>query len=120
MAATADAITTRTDSTVKLFQLTQKYYHIIGIFPSQLQPNHRFNWKNVLILFVCVASFISIFCSLIFLFFETNSMEELASTFYSQTALLTAILYYLLNIFQRDHIYRMIEYFEEFIGKRKL
>lgn len=109
--------TTRAASKIKLFQLTQKYYHDIGIFPSQMQPNSHFNWNNVLILCVCAESFVAI---LAYFFFEAKTMIELAMTFYTSTAVLSAICYTLINIYQRDDIFRTIEHFEEFIEQRKL
>lgn len=103
-------------SKIKLFQLTQKYYHDVGIFSSQQQPNHYFNWKTVLIQCVCVPAFIGMSS---YFFVEANSMKELAITFYASTGTLTAMCINLINIFQRDHLFQTIENFDDFIEKRK-
>lgn len=110
----AASVTTPAAKNIKLFQLTQKYYHDVYIFPFKMQPNRRFNWKNVLILCVCVEQFISM---LLFFIFEATSMEEFAITFFGFVGLLSSICYYLINIFQRNDLFRIIEHFEKFIEK---
>lgn len=104
------------DGPIKLFPSTQKYYQAIGIFPSQLQPSGQFHWKNLVILCACILCLISI---MTYFLFEANSLAELAITFYGCTGLVSAIFYYLTNIFQRENIFELIQKFENFIEKRK-
>lgn len=102
---------------VELFQSVQKFYHDVGVFPSQMQPDRSLNGKNVFILCACVASCIALFSCFLF---EANSMNELAQTFYGSTAIAMAISLNLNNIKQRNSIFRMIRNAEHFIRKRRL
>lgn len=113
--ATSSVSVAPTSSTIKPFQFTQKYYHDIGIFPSQLQPNH-FNRKNVFILSISMLTFTGM---VLYFSYEAKSMEEMAITFYGFTSLLSSIIANLLIINQRDPIFRLFQSFEDFIGKRK-
>lgn len=56
----------------------------------------------------------------IYFLFDAKLMNEFATAFYSFTALVSAIFYYLSHILQRDELFAMIKKFEDFIEKRKL
>lgn len=113
----ASAASMSAAGTIRLFQSAQKYYHDVGLFPYHQQPKHHLNRKNVLLVCSCVAASFSIFS---YFFFEATEMTEMALTFYSATALVMAVFYHLLNIVQRDDIFRTIKHYEDFIRRSKL
>lgn len=102
------------DRPLKLFRFSQKLYQRIGIYPPQSNQNHSFNSKNVF--FICVMAHIVSFVGAFFLF-KAKRLDEYALSFYFAVSAVSTIFYYITNIYQIDNILKLIEKFEEFIGK---
>lgn len=101
---------------IKLFDFTQKCYQKIGIYPPQSNRNHNFNPKNLF--FVCSMVHIVTLHAAFFLF-EAKRLDEYDLSFYYVQLILSAIFYFISNIYQIDNIIKLIDKYEEFVGKSK-
>lgn len=107
-----------TAGSIKLFLFVQKSYQTIGIYLPQQNQNQNplFNSKSVLLIIFSVQIFILLVISAIA---QSQSIHEIALSFYLSTTSLLIIFTYVSNIFCFKSIFELIKKFEKFIEKSK-
>lgn len=103
-------------TTIKLFQLVQKFYHIQGIDPPASNRSGSYIGKNLFIQFCLVQMFIS---ATLFFLFKAQSMFEFGITFYASATELYVFSYFTVTLWKMANIFELIWKFENFIGKSK-
>lgn len=105
------------NGSVKLFQIIQKNYQSIGIYPPEPGQNRApTNSKNWIFL-ICVAQFSAF--SAIYLLFYATSMFEYGMIFYSLISVSFCTSLYLFAIWQMEDMLKFKECCEGFIEKSK-
>lgn len=98
--------------TVKLFQLVQKIYKMMGICPSQPDQKYPFNLKTLIVLLIVIQFLLS---SMAFLIFQADSTQERADSFYFSLSIANCAVYIIVSHWKIVKILKLIESFEEFI-----
>lgn len=101
---------------IKLFQLTQKWYRSFGIYPSQPDESHVFNLKNGFFIFslVHMGTLTGAFFVL-----ETTRLDEFCTSFDKSVTIVAQLFYFFALRSQMNNILKFIQKFEEIIGKSK-
>lgn len=100
-----------------MFQLTQKMFQSMGIYPSQSNSNwHSINWRNSSVLIALVQMLIF---SLAYLVFEVDNIVDAGTCFYAVSTELFCSIILLLNLHNIPKILQLIEKFEDFVEKRE-
>lgn len=102
---------------VKLFQATQKFMRMLGIYPPEPHQSHSFNFKNLSIIFCSICSFFGVF---VFFVFQAQTAMEFSVSFYASITILIIIAVFTINIWKAPTIFKLIELVEKFSEKRKL
>lgn len=101
---------------IKLFRRIQKFYQILGIYPSQENEKILFNSRNLFILFFYVQLCISMAA---FLILKAKTMQEYGATFFMFLTQFYVTLDFSILMWQMPNILSLITDFEEFIEKSK-
>lgn len=100
-----------------LFQSIQKYYQLLGIYPTLLNNKCSPNARNLMVLFCYVQYGIS---ALAFFVMEAESVLEYGISFYTYISMLYCVYYFLILYKQMPKILQLIEQFEQFMDKSTL
>lgn len=101
---------------VKLFQLVQKIYKMMGICPPQPDQKHSFNSRILVVLFI-VSQFL--FSSVAFLLFQASSIQNRADSFYFSLSIANCGVYIIVSHWKIPKILNLIENFEKFVEQSK-
>lgn len=101
---------------MRLFQCNKKSCELMGIHLSHSKQSCSFDFKTPLILLPNIIFFI---CSLSFLLFEANSIENYDESFFMTSASMASIANFLNVIWKMPNLLKMIANFEEKIEKSK-
>lgn len=106
----------RSHSEIKLFQILQKPFAILGISDPQKSQRHQFNARN----FVCLL-FLGLYTILTGLFFlvEAETFEEYADSFYASFSMATIFFTCSSTMSDVVEIYELTSGFEALIQKRE-
>lgn len=100
---------------IKLFQSVQKYHRTMGIV--RLQPNQRwltFNARNLIFL----ASFAHLFLITVgFSIFYAKTTMEYGTGYYAYISETGSTTYFLIQMWQINNFFKLIEHFQEFVEK---
>lgn len=99
---------------IKLFQLTQVYFQILGIYPTKPNQKYSFDVTSVFVLLLMIVLFIS---TVTFFLLEAETVEEYLHTFYFSSSDFGFILCFLVNVWKMPNILQLIENYEEFTRK---
>lgn len=102
--------------TVILFQSVQGYYKSMGIYP-QLNQRYSVNWRSFLILISMLVIFIS---SSGFFFLKAETREDIYTTFYIASTVLTYIGCFVVNIWKMIKVRELIARSENRMAQSKL
>ena len=100
---------TTMDSSLKLFQLVQKFYQTMGIYPSL-----TLNWKNLIFLLAMILQLIGLFA---FFLFESTIISERGMVFFGITTNFYSLSDYSITLWRIPEILKLIELCEKFIEK---
>lgn len=103
-------------SPIQLFQSTQKYFQILGIYRSQPEKSSSFNWRILLAIFCYIQHFITVFA---FFVLEANTVLEYGTSFYGYISMVYCVYYISILIQRKPNIFQLIESFQGFIEQRK-
>lgn len=102
---------------IKLFRSVQKYFEGLGFHaPSQPNQNCKLNHKNGYYIFAVAGMFFPITA---FLLFKAKSAYEYSVSFYLSVVMVTMTVYCVVLIYKIGSIVKLIESYEDFVGKRK-
>lgn len=101
---------------VRLFVNVQRFFHISGIVPPQINSKWRLNWKNYLILYSLMQMFIA---TMAFCIFEAKTLFDYSSCAFICSTELACFIAYLLQSFGIVNILNWIQSFDELIETSK-
>lgn len=99
-----------------LFQLVRKYYHLLGVYPTQLNPNGLFNLRNFCVLLITSALFASTISSFML---QSTTIMDYAESFYMFSTVFAQVIGFLATIWKAEIIFTFINELEEFIQMSK-
>lgn len=97
---------------MKLFQVIQKNFEVLGISPNQRSTNGKLVATSLIY-------GLSITSSAVFLFFEAESFLEYTSNIYITTAIGVICTYFIIWLIKLEKFFKFIENLESFFGKSK-
>lgn len=97
---------------MKLFQLVQKYYHSVGIYPTELNPNGPFNLRNFRFLLMTGAFFASTISSFIF---QSTTIIDYAESFNIFSTTFASMVSFWATIRNAERIFTFINDLENYI-----
>lgn len=98
------------------FQAVKKFFHMMGIYSPEQNPNSSFNAKMFIILLVLIISFIQ---TVGVLLFKAKTIFDYGIAFYASITILGAVTVDALIIWKRVYFFTITEKFDAFIGKSK-
>lgn len=102
---------------MKVFQLTQKNFAIVGITSNWAIKSQPFNWK----IFTCFSVLgSSIICSLMYILFEADTLNEYTQSIYSGSMTASIILSFMLVIINVKKMFQLIDICEDIVNTSEL
>lgn len=111
------------DDKIKLLLSVQKFYHMMGIYPSQTKNQKTdfvlsFNAKNT---FQIISMMELVISTLVFIFVEAKSSDEFGIAFYVLITVSHELIHFLINmIIIKSELLELIGKYEAFIEKSEL
>lgn len=104
--------------TMKIFQLLQENYALVGIIPPQLNHKQRtLNLKNTIALLM-YSQIVAQCCEI--LLFKAKTFSEYAESFCLMAGMLTASSNFAITVWKSIEVFQLIQNYENFIGIRNL
>lgn len=100
----------RRETSMKLFEIVQDNFALLGISPSQ----PRFNSKSAMVFLSIGLAAIS--CAM-FLFFEANTFMEYINTAYATSVTIGGTIAFTTLLFEKEKLLQIIHEFEEFVNE---
>lgn len=98
---------------IKIFQLTQRNFALVGICPNLSLQSYPFNWKISMGIFILS---LYIMCSMMYLFYTPNLFTENTQTVFMDSVAALIILTLLVLIFNVDEVFKYIEDCENIVN----
>lgn len=99
-----------------IFQLTQRSFAIMGVYPNLWLRTHAFNGNIIKTYFIYLSS-----CILFFVYFfrVANSFSQYVISIYMTSATVVVLINFTTLVFQSQSVFEFIENIEKLIEKSK-